>query len=150
MRSIDEIIIHCSATPADMDIGAAEIKHLHTSPQTYPIKWGRYKTHGRGWSDIGYHLVIRRNGEVENGRPLEKRGAHARGHNSHSIGIVVVGEDNNFEEVQWNTLKYVVGQYLESYPDARIKGHYQVDTKKPYCPGFDVPEWVEENFKEAL
>lgn len=142
MRTIDEIIIHCSATPADMDIGAAEIKHLHTSPKTYPIKWGKYNTHGKGWSDNGYHIVIRRNGETELGRPIERKGAHAKGHNSHSIGICMIGEGGEHTEAQWDTLKYVVKEYLKTYPEAKVKGHYEVDDNKPDCPGFDIPVWL--------
>ena len=51
------IIIHCSATKPSMDIGVKEINEWHLQ---------------RGWSGIGYHYVIRRNGDLETGRDLLK------------------------------------------------------------------------------
>jgi len=66
MRPIDTLILHCSATPPDMDIGVAEIDTWHKA---------------QGWKRIGYHFVIRRNGIVERGRPLAQIGAHVEGHN---------------------------------------------------------------------
>ena len=44
MRSINEIIIHCSATREGQDISVDTIKKWHVE--------------GRGWSDIGYHFYI--------------------------------------------------------------------------------------------
>ena len=81
MRQIDHIIVHCSYTPPSMDIGAETIREWHTLP----------KPKGRGWSDIGYHWVIRRNGTVEAGRSEERAGAHAKGYNQDSIGICLIG-----------------------------------------------------------
>ena len=60
-----------------MDIGVKEIRKWHVDENK--------------WSDIGYHDVIRRNGAIETGRPLEKPGAHAKGHNQNAIGICLVG-----------------------------------------------------------
>ena len=59
-----------------MDIGAKEIKAWHK---------------GKGWKDIGYHYVIRLNGKVELGRPLEKMGSHVVGYNRDSVGVCYVG-----------------------------------------------------------
>ena len=69
MRRIDSIIIHCTASPDYMDIGVKEIDRWHKD---------------RGWSQIGYHYVVRRNGEIERGRPIEQQGAHAKGANQTS------------------------------------------------------------------
>ena len=76
MRDITHIVMHCTATPATADIGAAEVHQWHLQ---------------RGWSGIGYHFVIRRNGLVEHGRPIEKKGAHVSGFNAQSIGISLAG-----------------------------------------------------------
>jgi len=83
MRIIDTVIVHCSATKPSMDIGVDVIRQWHMN---------------KGWSDIGYHYVIRRNGAVELGRDLDKDGdvdeeigAHAYGHNATSIGICLIG-----------------------------------------------------------
>ena len=88
MRKIKEIIYHHSQTPSSMDIGFKEIDQWHKS---------------RGWSGCGYHYIIRRDGSLEFGRKEEKIGAHVAGHNSYSIGICMVGDDE-FNEEQFNTL----------------------------------------------
>ena len=60
MRKINLIVIHCSDTYARMDIGVNEIRQWHLQ---------------RGFNDIGYHYVIRRDGAIEQGRPIEKPGS---------------------------------------------------------------------------
>ena len=77
MRKIDKIIIHCSATKEGRDISTETIRSWHVK--------------GRGWRDIGYHLVIELDGSLKVGRPLHKIGAHTLGENEHSIGICYVG-----------------------------------------------------------
>ena len=67
MRNIDRIVLHCSATPEGKDYSVETIRDWHVN--------------GRGWSDIGYHYVIRLDGSVELGRPIDKIGAHVKGHN---------------------------------------------------------------------
>lgn len=137
MRQINRIIVHCSDTPPHMDIGAAEI-------------W-RWHTQDKGWSDIGYHYVIRRNGVVEAGRPLHKIGAHAKGHNSDSIGVCLIGGRNwfNYTYKQLGMLmdlviglaSGVVGQNsgIEVSDSVEIIGHNEVSSKP--CPRFDVGEF---------
>ena len=78
----DKIVIHHTGNPSDDDLSAAEIDASHK---------------GRGWTCIGYHYVIRKDGTVEQGRPHWTVGAHAYGENSHTIGIHVCG---NFEEAE--------------------------------------------------
>ena len=67
------VVIHCADTPDDRDVDMATIKKWHVDE--------------RGWSDIGYHFVIRRNGLVEAGRDIKLSGAHARQVNGTSVGI---------------------------------------------------------------
>lgn len=135
MRDINEIILHCSATWAKQDIGSAEIRQWHTAP---PPK-------GRGWKDIGYHFVIRRNGAVETGRPLEQAGAHCTGHNANSIGICMVGggpngEDNSFTEAQFDALARKVKELRKKFPATSIHGHKEFENKA--CPVFSVPDFL--------
>lgn len=131
MREINKIIIHCSATKANQDIGAFQIDEWHKK---------------QGWSGIGYHYVIRRNGQVENGRPLEVTGAHCKGQNKNSIGICLVGgidakgePENNFTEAQFLALRKLVKNLKQDYPGATIHGHYEFANKA--CPCFDVKEF---------
>ena len=132
MRDIDTIIIHCSATPPKMDIGASTIDQWHR---------------GRGWDAIGYHYVIRRDGKLEHGRPIQKQGAHAKGHNANSIGICMVGgvkagdtdtAEDNFTAAQWVALEWLVS-VLEGF-EPKIIGHNEVSEKA--CPSFNVQEWL--------
>ena len=136
MRQLDMIIVHCSATPPSMDIGADEIRKWHLE---------------QGFSDIGYHYVIRRNGSVESGRPLDQPGAHCKGHNARSIGICLVGgvvkysykliSACNFTELQWQVLEQLVIRLLRAYPSIQsVHGHNEFAAKD--CPCFDVQEWV--------
>ena len=78
-RITDQIVIHHTGNPWDDDLSAAEIDASHKA---------------QGWTCIGYHYVIRKDGTVEEGRPHWTVGAHAYGENSHTIGIHVCG---NFE-----------------------------------------------------
>ena len=128
------IVIHCSATPPDMDIGAKRIRKWHLD---------------NGWSDIGYHYVIRRNGAIENGRHPDAKGAHVKGYNSTSLGICLVGgvdkhqnAENNFTAYQFDALKELLKTVWRMYPAVQIVGHRDLDNKKE-CPSFDVEEWLE-------
>lgn len=136
MRNIDNIIIHCSDTSIVMDIGAKEIDEWHKE---------------RGWSGIGYHYVIRRNGVIEMGRDLDKDGkvlehvgAHVQGYNKNSIGICWVGGrygiDNRTNE-QKVSMKTLVLLLKELFSNAEIKGHNEFNPNK-LCPSFDVQEWL--------
>ncbi len=140
MREIKQLIIHCSATPASLDIGAYDIRQMHKK---------------QGWSDIGYHYVIRRNGKVETGRDLDKdgdideeTGAHAFGWNANSIGICLVGGINskgqgeaNFTKEQMIALAAFLVAKREEYPGALVIGHRDTGAKKD-CPSFDVASWL--------
>lgn len=133
MRALDAIVIHCADTPAEMDIGAAEIRRWHIE--------------GNGWKDIGYHYVIRRDGRVERGRSVELSGAHVAGHNAQTIGICLVGGRgpdkrplSNFTHAQWNALDELVRALRLKYGDLAVKGHRDYDASKA-CPCFDVTAW---------
>lgn len=141
VRQIDTIIIHCSATRPDLDIGVDEIRRWHTSPSPWDAS--------KPWSDIGYHYVIRRGGQIEEGRPIEVAGAHARGHNETSIGICLVGgingdgrPDSNFTAHQWESLDSLVEELGWNHAGAvSVVGHRDVDPGKA-CPCFDVQAWA--------
>lgn len=130
MRWIDEIIVHCSYTKADMDIGVDWIRNIHVNE--------------KGFNDIGYHYVIKRNGDFDHGRKLELEGAHCYGHNKHSIGICLVGgmsDDNqpedNFTPEQFQRLREMIEILRMQFPDIdKISGHSEYANKA--CPCFDV------------
>lgn len=146
--SLDYIVVHCSATPPGMDIGADEIRQWHLK---------------RGWLDIGYHFVIRRDGTIEQGRPRDVQGAGARGYNHNSIHICLVGgvrrgrhkgnnsvgfvvkdvPENNFTPEQFASLRKLIFEELVPYaPKAVVLGHRDLPGVKKACPCFDVREWI--------
>lgn len=141
MRPIDHIIIHCTATPPDW-WGKAK-----TSAKVAEVR--RWHKEQRGWSDIGYHYLIDRDGTVAIGRPLERVGAHVRGHNTGSIGIALFGGHGsaetdafaeNFTEAQNQALIQLVSELRVRYPAIkRVSGHNEFAAKA--CPGFNVPKW---------
>lgn len=135
-RSIDEIIVHCTATPEGQDMTVEQIRQDH-------IK-------NRGFSDIGYHLVVYRDGSVHEGRDVDIAGAHATNHNAHSIGVVYVGglendprkaykdlkpKDTRTEEQKAALLALLV-DLRKLYPTAKIHGHRDFANKS--CPSFDA------------
>ena len=141
-RRIDLILVHCTATPEGKDYSVDDIRRWHTTPR--PM--------GNGWSDIGYHYIIYRDGSVHLGRDVDIAGAHCEGYNSHSIGIVYVGGLENIPgkpvselpakdtrtEAQKLALLDLLVKLRALYPNAKIAGHRNYDTKGKQCPSFDA------------
>ena len=132
MRKITEIIIHCSCTPEGRNIGATTILGWHKE---------------RGFSDIGYHYVIRLDGTIEEGRPIEQIGAHCQGHNRNSIGICYIGglsQDRQPKDTrnvaQYRAMTQLLEQLHEQFPEATIHGHSEFANKA--CPCFNVNEYL--------
>jgi N-acetylmuramoyl-L-alanine amidase len=129
------IVLHCSATRGVQDIGAADIDRWHKA---------------QGWSRIGYHFVIRRNGKVETGRPVGDVGSHVKGHNHDSVGICMVGglDDRtwkptpNFTAAQWKALEGLVGRLVKTYPKAKVLGHRDFPGVAKACPTFAARTWA--------
>ena len=130
-RTINEIIVHCSATPEGKDYTLDTIRQWHLQ---------------RGFSDIGYHYVIHPDGLVEGGRDVNIAGAHCSGHNSKSIGICYIGgmtADNKKAkdtrtDAQKVNLKVLLQAMRKLYPSAKIHGHRDFAAKD--CPSFDATE----------
>ncbi len=126
------LIVHCAATRPSQNVGVREIRQWHKE---------------RGFLDIGYHFVIRRDGTLENGRDVSVVGAHVAGQNHDSVGICLVGGVNdkmqpeaNFTPAQMHTLKEVLAGLQKEFPLAVIKGHHDFAAKA--CPSFDVKRWL--------
>lgn len=137
-RRIDEIIIHCTASREGQNLTVEDIRRDH-------IK-------NNHWSDIGYQYVVYLDGTVNIGRDVDISGAHAEGHNSHSIGVVYVGGLENRPGVPYSMLKAkdtrtdaqkasllsLLMDLRKLYQHARIIGHRDVDTHGKECPSFDA------------
>jgi N-acetyl-anhydromuramyl-L-alanine amidase AmpD len=126
MRVITLIVVHCSAVRPDQLSSAAQID-----------TWHRQRGFHLG---IGYHYVVRRNGEIEPGRPEWLTGAHCQNHNAHSIGVCYEGgldirgqPADTRTEAQKKSLRWLLRQLRRSYPRAMIVGHHDLNPQKS-CP----------------
>lgn len=129
-RKISLIVVHCTATEEGKD---------------YSVEWIRKVHKSKGYSDIGYHYVIYRDGSLHVGRNINLAGAHARGFNTGSIGVVYVGgcpkgdlkhnKDTRTPQ-QKETLLHLLKDLRKMYPHARIVGHK--DLNATGCPSFDA------------
>ena len=128
MRQIEEIIIHCSATPEGRNVTVKDIDAWHRQ---------------RGFQCIGYHYVIYLDGSVHEGRKEELIGAHCSGHNGKSIGLCYIGgldrngkpKDTRTDE-QKKSLTELIRTLKTRFPQASIHGHNEFANKA--CPCFDV------------
>lgn len=145
----DWLVVHCAATAPDAQVRAADIRRWHLA---------------KGWSDIGYHYVIGRDGVLEPGRPENAVGAHVRGFNQVSLGICLIGgvdaqgkPENNFTAAQFTRLHELLSELKKRYPNAGIRGHRDFSpdlngdgriTPEEFikaCPCFDVAQWLAGN-----
>lgn len=134
MRTINRIIIHCTATPEGRHIDVATLRKWHVKD--------------RGWKDIGYHYVIYLDGSVHEGRPVALSGAHTTGHNSDSIGVVYVGgtdkdlkAKDTLNEAQEVALVNLIHALRDRFGKLTIHGHNEFANKA--CPSFKVYEKFE-------
>ena len=134
MRTIREIIIHCSATPEGRDYSIETIRRWHIQ---------------RGFADIGYHYIIHPDGTVEHGRNELSIGAHCKGHNANSIGICYIGGTDTDGKTPKDTrtpqqkgaMRGLVRTLMNRYnltPQA-VHGHNEFANKA--CPCFNVKQW---------
>ena len=121
--------MHCTDTPEGRNVSVDDIRRWHVEE--------------RGWSDIGYHIVIYLDGTVHEGRPIEIPGAHCKGQNRNSIGIAYVGGkggDTRTEE-QKEALVDMLEYYKTMYPEIEIFGHRDFSSKE--CPSFNAAKEYE-------
>lgn len=128
-RNIKEIIVHCSATAEGKDFTVSDIRRWHLQ---------------RGFSDIGYHYIIYRDGSIHTGRSEALSGAHCTGHNTISIGVCYIGgcaadgktPKDTRTEAQKAALVKLLKELKVKYPNATIHGHREFANKA--CPSFDA------------
>lgn len=135
---IEYIVIHCAATKASMDVTAEDINSWHKQ---------------RGWTEVGYHFFIRRDGRIEVGRDLDTPGAHVKGFNKRSWAVCMAGgiddggePEDNFASIQYQSLHELIVVLKKMAPQAMIRGHNEFPNVHKACPSFDVQEWLSDNF----
>jgi N-acetylmuramoyl-L-alanine amidase len=144
MRKLTEIIVHCSATrPEWMD-------NRPTEDKVEEIR--RWHVEDRGWSDIGYHYIIDRDGTVKEGRSMERDGAHVRGHNKGTVGICLLGgfgssendsPHDHYTPSQLASLRMLIADMEAQHTTiSKVSGHNEYAAKA--CPGFRVQTWLKD------
>lgn len=141
-REVTEVVVHWSDTYSDQgDVGSEEI---------------------HDWSEdgIGYHYVIKRNGDLQKGRPVNEVGKHADGHDNYSIAVCLVAgyacpsgtenpekhrNEDSITAEQWQTLSQFMNAFYIVWPGGQAWGHNDIDTNF-FDPGFDVSDFVERKF----
>tara|TARA_R110000772_G_scaffold31754_2_gene78065 strand:+ start:1304 stop:1810 length:507 start_codon:yes stop_codon:yes gene_type:complete len=108
-------VMHVSATKMSQDYTIEDCKRYHKS---------------KGWSDIGYHFYIEKDGTLHQGRPLDKNGAHVSGFNSGTIGICTEGgldergvPKDTMTDLQRLTVEGLLLSLKIENPKMKVKGH---------------------------
>lgn len=149
-REVTEVVVHWTETPTNKNIGSEELNKIHLES---------------GLKGIGYHYVIRRDGSLQRGRPVNIQGEHTliNNHDERSIGVAFVGGINvpsgtpnleNFVSAQsltrsqFNTFDHFCRSFYARFPGGQILGHNDLDPIEN-DPGFNVREYVLANFSKA-
>lgn len=141
MRKITEAIVHCTATRPEWWASKT------TSQKVKEIR--RWHVEDRGWSDIGYHFLIDRDGTIAEGRSMDRDGAHVQGHNKGTIGISLFGGhgssendpfEANFTPEQDRALRGLLVKLQNIHGFTKVSGHNEYAAKA--CPGFNVRRWL--------
>lgn len=144
-REVTEVIVHCSDTYTNTNIGSEELNKISNS---------------LGENGIPYHYVIRRDGSLQRGRPVNNEGTHTISHNEYTIAVCFVGGINApsgtpnavgyrsseaLTRSQMRTFYEFCKAFYMYYPGGQILGHSDVEVDQ-YDPGFDVIEYVLSTF----
>ena len=127
-KNISSLVVHCSDTDDNLLLEAKDIHDMHL---------------GFGWDGIGYHKIICRNGEVQNGRPEFWMGAHVKGKNDSSLGVCLIGR-NTFTSEQFQSLENILLFWKKKYFPVSILGHRNIVKTNKTCPNFDVESWCKQ------
>lgn len=136
-RSIQYIVVHCSATRVNIPFTEEQLLQCHLQ---------------RGFKGIGYHFYVTKDGMLHHTRPMAQIGAHAIGFNLHSLAICYEGgldeqgkPADTRTPLQKETLRRVLGELKQLYPEAKIVGHYQLSANiHKMCPCFDARKEYED------
>ena len=135
-RNIKYIVIHCTATPSNTTVDSIK----------------KYWKEKRGWGDtVGYHYIIKADGDVIQLLHESKNSNGVYAHNSNCINIAYIGgvdKDNkpvdNRSDAQKHSMFDLIVSLTEKYPQAQVLGHRDFPDVHKACPSFDVKKWLSE------
>lgn len=146
-REVTEVVVHWSETYSNKDIGAEELDTMQSG-------------------NIGYHYVIRRDGTIQRGLPVNQQGDHTQStHDERSIGVIFIGgftvasgsrnptlyeSANSLTRSQLNSFESLIAAFYKVYPGGQVIGHNDLDDTHN-DPGFDVRSYCRNIFgKKSL
>ena len=128
MRTIDWLVVHCTATPQTTTVESIQ----------------RYWRENLKWKSPGYHFLIEANGTVHNLQPINLPSNGVAGHNANSIHISYIGGVNgqkavdNRTEAQKREILRLLTDLKKQFPNAKIQGHRDFPRVAKACPSFDA------------
>ncbi len=136
IRSINLIVVHCTASRCDRHLTPENLDRIHRQ---------------RGFNGCGYHYYITREGIIFPMRPLDTIGAHVRGFNAHSIGIAYEGglqPDGIAADTrtlqQREALCFLIRQLLVLYPKSTVCGHRDLSPDLNGNGIIEPQEWIKQ------
>jgi hypothetical protein len=131
------VAIHHSATLGNPDETMRDLQNLHMNRNR--------------WADVGYHYGIDRAGLIYAGRDIGVRGSSVAGHNTGTIGIVLMGnfeEDRQPADLQLASLRALVAWLTATYPLTHLAAHGEFNPET-VCPGKNLWMLLDEIALEA-
>lgn len=147
-REVTEVIVHWSGHFLDQSHAGAEEVHRRNIALNL--------------EGCAYHYIIKKNGHLERGRPIEIPGQHAADHNKYSIGLCFIGGMNSYStddpheykegvesltEAQDESFEMFMKAYYSIWPGGSAFGHNDIEDWAR-DPGFDVQQYVKNKFKK--
>lgn len=136
IRSINLIVVHCTASRCDRRLTPADLEAEHRR---------------RNFKGCGYHFFISREGIIFPMRPLDCAGAHVRGFNARSIGIAYEGgllPDGTAADTrtadQRQSLRFIIRQLLFLYPKSTVCGHRDLSPDLNGNGIIESREWIKQ------
>jgi N-acetylmuramoyl-L-alanine amidase len=136
---VKEAILHCAAIESGQFNFMTPLQ-VFTTINRWHIE--------RGFRSFGYHGLFMPNGAYFSGRPFDQLGAHVAGHNSGTLGFLLI-ESKKIDRIgdfsDWFTdqqRRALVHKLLSIPGLERVSGHNDYADK--LCPGFKVKtlDWV--------
>jgi len=152
----------------------AEIKSIDREVTTLVVHWTDtfsnkhltaediHKTHiALDMDGIGYHYIIRRDGTLQRGRPVDLIGDHTAAFNNLTLSIAFVGgytcptntnspetfkSRESLTRAQFNTFDQFCNVFYAYIPGGQLVGHN--DLEEVDDPGFDVVKYARNRFNK--
>lgn len=121
-RKIRRVFLHCSASDNPEHDDISVIRKWHAQ---------------RGFTDVGYHWFIKKDGTVQAGRSVDQIPAAQQGHNTGTLAICLHGLDKlKFTEAQFESLRALCRE-INTIHQGKVTFHGHCEVSSKTCPVFD-------------